>query len=169
MPAGSPEGTVGIYIETSIVSYLAARRSRNLVAAAWQETTWGFRDRYRTAYDLYTSELVVEEASVGDRDAVERRLGFLRGIPELPVDDEVRHLAAALLADGAVPPKAEFDALRPAVAAVNSVTLLLTWNCRHLHDPAAKPRVRAVCVQLGYQCLESSTPLELTEGRPDEG
>jgi predicted nucleic acid-binding protein len=158
-----------IYIETSIVSYLAARRSRNLVAAAWQETTWEFWERHRTAYDLYTSELVVEEASVGDPDAVERRLGFLRGIPELPVDDQVRHLAAALLADGAIPPKAEFDALHIAVAAVNSVTLLLTWNCRHLDNPATKPGVRAVCARLGYQCPEICTPLELTEGRPDEG
>lgn len=100
-----------IYIETSIVSYLAARRSRNLVALAWQETTWEFWEGYRHRYTLYTSELVVEEASAGNREAAERRIAFLRGLPELPVDDEVRDLAAALLADGAIPPKAEFDAL----------------------------------------------------------
>ena len=67
-----------IYIETSIVSYLAAQRSRSLIAAAWQEITREFWEVQRTAYDLYTSELVVEEASVGDPDAVARRLGFLR-------------------------------------------------------------------------------------------
>jgi len=158
-----------IYIETSVVSYLAARRSRSLIAAAWQEITWEFWERHRAAYDLYTSELVVEEASVGDSETAERRLSFLRGIPELPVDDEARDLAAALLADGAIPAKAEFDALHIAVSAVNATTFLLTWNCRHLDNPAIKPRVRDVCEQRGYRCPEICTPLEITEGRPDEG
>jgi len=158
-----------VYIETSVVSYLAARRSRSLIAAAWQEVTWEFWENHRTTYDLYTSELVVEEASVGDSTAVERRLSFLRGIPELPVDQEVSHLAAALLADGAIPAKAELDALHVAVSAVHATTFLLTWNCRHLDNPAAKPRIRRVCVELGYTCPEICTPLEMTEGLPDEG
>jgi len=31
-----------IYVETSIVSYLAARRSRDLLVSAWQEVTHEF-------------------------------------------------------------------------------------------------------------------------------
>ena len=158
-----------IYIETSVVSYLAARRSRNLVAAAWQEITWEFWETRRDGYDLYTSELVVEEASAGDAEVAKRRIGFLRGIPELPVDEEAKALAEAILSRGALPAKAEFDALHIAVAAVSGVDFLLTWNCRHLDNPVTKPRVREVCWELGYECPEICTPLELTEGLTDDG
>lgn len=158
-----------IYIETSIVSYLAARRSRNLVVAAWQEITLEFWEVHQALYDLYTSELVVEEASMGDQEAVQRRLDILRGIPELPIDEEARTIAAALLAEGAIPPKAEFDALHVAIAAAHEMTFLLTWNCRHLDNPTLKPLIREVCMNLGHRCPEICTPLEITEGLRNEG
>lgn len=158
-----------VYIETSIVSYLAARRSRNLIAAACQQITWEFWEVHRSRYDLYTSELVVEEASMGNADVSERRLGFLRGIPELPVEETAKALAAEMLSRGAIPPRAEFDALHIAVSAVNGVDYLVTWNCRHLDNPAIKPRVREVCRDLGWPCPEICTPLELVEEQPDEG
>jgi len=41
--------------------------------AAWQEITQEFWEVHRTAYDLYTSELVVEGASIGDSEAAKRR------------------------------------------------------------------------------------------------
>ena len=153
-----------IYIETSVVSYLAARRSRNLVTAAWQEISWEFWEAHRGRYDLFTSEIVAEEASAGRPDIAERRLELLRGVPELSVDEEARALAAAILADGVLPSNAGIDALHIAVAAVNAVDYLLTWNCRHIENPATKPRIREICVEFGYVCPEICTPLELTEG-----
>ncbi len=154
-----------VYIETSIVSYLAARRSRNLVVAAWQEVSWEFWEAQRSGYDLYTSELVIAEASVGDAEAAERRVALLRGLRELTVSDEAKALAGAILADGALPRRAEFDALHIAVATVHSLDLILTWNCRHIDNPVSKPRVREICWESGYACPEICTPLELTEGR----
>jgi hypothetical protein len=153
-----------IYVETSIFSYLAARPSRDLVVSAWQEVTREFWDQHREAYDLVTSQLVVEECSEGNSDAVERRLELLRGMPELAVDDAAKVVAAALLSKGGVPRKAEFDALHIAAAAVGGADYLLTWNCRHLNNPVTKPRVRTICEQCGHTCPEICTPFELTEG-----
>jgi len=157
-----------VYIETSVISYLAARRSRNLVAVAWQEVSWEFWEAHRSSYDLYTSELVVAEASAGQAEAAERRLALLRGIPELAATDSARKLSASILAQGALPANAEFDALHIAIAAVHSVDLILTWNCRHLDNPTTKPLVRRVCAECGYVCPEICTPLELVEARADE-
>ncbi len=157
-----------IYVETSIVSYLAARKSRNVVAAAWQHVTWEFWKLQRHRYDLFTSEIVVAEASAGETHAAERRLAFLRGITELSVGNEAKALAAAILAHGALPRNAELDALHIAVAAANRVDFLLTWNCRHLDNPTTKPKVRNVCRNLGYAPPEICTPLELTEARTRE-
>jgi len=145
--------------------HLAAKPSRDVVAAAWQQVTWEFWEFHRRRYHLYTSELVVAEASAGEPHAAERRLELLRGIEELSVDTEAKALAADILGDGALPRNAEIDALHIAVAAVNLLDFLLTWNCRHLDNPATKPKVRDVCVRLGYTCPEICTPLELTEAQ----
>lgn len=153
-----------VYIETSIISYLTARKNRDLLAAAWQKITREFWDRQRHYYQLFISGLVVEECRMGNAEAAQRRLLALRGLAELDIDDDVKHLAAAILTHGGVPRKAEIDALHIAIAAIGKVDYLLTWNCRHLDNPVTKPKVRAICLNCGYQCPEICTPFEITEG-----
>lgn len=55
-----------VYIETSIVSYLTARASSDLLAAAWQKITVDWWDTQRDRFDLYASDIVIEEAGKGD-------------------------------------------------------------------------------------------------------
>jgi len=72
------------YIETSVISYLTALPSRDLVIAAQQQMTmdwWASRE----AFDLFVSEFVLEEAGRGDVVAAGRRLGGLGGLPLLEV------------------------------------------------------------------------------------
>ena len=51
-----------IYIETSIVSYLTARPSNNLITAAWQKETIDWWETQRRRFTLYISQVVIEEA-----------------------------------------------------------------------------------------------------------
>ena len=150
-----------IYIETSIPSYLTARPSRDVRTAAWQQITLQWWEQARNNYELYTSELVVSEASEGNQDTAQRRLDSLRSITELVVDPEMETLAARLIADGGFPPPAEVDALHVAIAAVQGVDLFLTWNCRHINNAETKPIVRSICAVAGYTCPEICTPQEL--------
>jgi hypothetical protein len=69
-----------VYIETSIPSYLTARPSRDVRAAAWQQITNQWWEEARPDYDLFTSELVIVEASAGNPEAAARRLETLQGI-----------------------------------------------------------------------------------------
>lgn len=156
-----------VYIETSIPSYLTARPSRDVRAAAWQELTAQWWETARGHYDLCTSEVVVAEAAEGNPEAAERRIAALRGIPELPVDAEVESLAGKLIADGGFPSTAEFDALHVALAAVHSVDFLLTWNCRHINNADTKPLIRSICALAGYTCPEICTPQELLPEEED--
>jgi len=60
-----------VYIETSILSYLTALPSRDLVRAAHQQITlewWDQRDRF----DLFVSEAVLAEVHRGDPAAAAR-------------------------------------------------------------------------------------------------
>lgn len=152
-----------VYIETSIISYLAAKPSRDLLTAACQQITLEWWEDKRNEYNLFTSELVVAEAKIGDQDAAAKRLKLLRGVSELKITDDVRQIAATLVAQGALPGKAQADALHIAIAAVHGMDYLLTWNCRHIDNPATKPLVRKVCSEEGCLCPEICTPIEIME------
>ena len=157
-----------VYIETSIPSYLTANPSRDIRAAAWQQITAQWWEEARPDYDLFTSELVVVEASAGDSEAAARRLEALKDVAELPIDQEVQELAEGLISKGGVPSGAEADALHIAVAAVHRIDYLLTWNFRHIDNAATKPLIRAICAEAGYSCAEICAPVELLpEGDAD--
>jgi hypothetical protein len=157
-----------VYIETSFVSYLTAKPSRNLVAAAWQEiaTTWW--ETRGPQFDLYTSELAIEEASRGDETAAQRRLIYLERLSLLNVTDSAIALAQRLLEAGAMPPQAFGDALHVALAVVHRMDYLLTWNCRHIDNAETKPAVRSVCMARGLSFPEICTPEELMGENTDE-
>lgn len=157
-----------VYIETSIVSYLAGRTSRDLLIAACQQATRDWWNTHRLRHALFTSRLVLAEAGAGDVSAAQVRLRYLEGIPALQVTNESGELARALIEGNALPQKAEADSLHIAIAAVHGLDLLLTWNCRHIDNPVNKPVIRSVCVAAGYRCPEICTPLELLEGTADE-
>ena len=157
-----------VYIETSIVSYLASRPSRDLLVAACQQATRTWWGEYRHQFELYTSPLVVSEAGSGDPEAAENRLTYLKDMPELHVTTEVRQLAQALVEQSALPPKAGADALHIALAAIHHIDLLLTWNCRHIDNPVAKPLIRSVCAANACPCPEICTPLEILEALDHE-
>ena len=150
-----------VYIETSIVSYLTARPTSDLLAAAWQKTTVDWWDTQRNRFDLYTSDVTLEEAGRGNTEAAARRLKTLSDIPILPITEAVAALSKALLQDKALPTRALDDSLHIAVSAVHGVDYLLTWNFRHLDNAETKPIIRSVCITHGYTSPEICTPQEL--------
>ena len=87
--------SVRVYMETSVISYLAGRPSRDLVVAAHQELTRQWWRECAGAFELVVSDLVMEEAQRGDADAACARLDAMAGMPILPTHD-----AAVALAEG---------------------------------------------------------------------
>jgi len=154
-------GKKKVYIETSIVSYLTARPTNDLLVAARQKATIDWWDTRRNWFDLYTSGVVIEEAREGDPNAAVRRLDALRGIPILEATDEAVAFAKALIEKGALPTKALGDSLHAAIATAHELDYLLTWNYRHLDNAEMKPVIRSVCAIHGFACPEICTPLEL--------
>ena len=151
----------GLYLETSIVSYLTARPAKDLNTAAHQQITVEWWDRKRKDFDIYISNVVVREAAAGDAEVARRRLKILKPLPMLPVNREVASLARDFGRLGCVPPKAADDALHIALAAVHGVHFLLTWNCTHINNVATIDEIREVCENYGYACPVICTPDEL--------
>jgi len=107
-----------VYIETSIVSYLTARPSSNLLAAAWQKATIDWWDTQRERFNLYVSATVIEEAKKGDSQAAARRVEVVENIALLQITEAVAVFAKLLINEKALPKKALDDALHIAVSAV---------------------------------------------------
>jgi predicted nucleic acid-binding protein len=149
-----------VYVETTVVSYLTARKTRDAIAVAHQAVTrrWW---RRRKRFDLYCSQIVVSEAGDGDAQAAQRRLAALKGVPSLETSDAVKRLAAALVKAAALPKKATEDALHIALATVHGMDYLLTWNCKHIANAEIRNVVAAVAYDHGYGVPVICTPEEL--------
>jgi len=155
-----------VYLETTIVSYLAARRSRDLIVAAKQAITHQWWDTRRGDFELYVSQVVADEASRGDPDAAERRRALLVQVPRLDVSDEVIELAEELVARDAVPRNKAEDAFHIALAAAHGMEFLLTWNCSHIANAERMDAIESVIESCGYECPRICTPDELLGAMP---
>ena len=149
-----------VYVETTIPSYLTAWPSRDVVRAGEQQVTRDWWAR-RTEFELRVSSLVLLECGAGDADAAALRLAALDGVPVLAQTGEAETLADRLLREVPLPAKAAADALHIAVAAVNGVAYLLTWNCTHIANATLRPRIEAICRQSGYEPPVICSPKEL--------
>jgi hypothetical protein len=155
-----------VYIETTFVSYLTARPSRDVVFAGHQQVTRDWSDTRRANFELCASQLVVDEAAAGDHQAAQERLEVLKEMTLLETTNEALALAKELVRAGALPAKAADNALHIAIAATNGVPFLLTWNCRHLANATMRPSIDAVCAAAGLKPPIICTPEELLEVQP---
>ena len=150
-----------VYIETTVISYLASRPSRDLLVAAHQQASYDWWKSRRSKFECFVSQVVLDEVAAGDVAASAKRMAFVTDIPVLQVDEKAEHLTEAILASGAIPVRAVRDAAHIAVAAVNSVDYLLTWNCKHLANAQIMRRVAQVCTSNGFDAPIICTPEEL--------
>jgi hypothetical protein len=151
------------YVETSVIGYLTSWPSGDLIVAARQKIT---RDWWRDApaqYDLVVSEQVLSEASAGDPQAVQDRLAVLQGLPLLAASQPAQDLVDALLAQGAVPRTEPVDAAHIALAVVNGIEYLVTWNFKHIANATMRLKINDVCLAAGYTPTTICTPEELNE------
>jgi predicted nucleic acid-binding protein len=155
-----------VYIETSVISYLASRPTKDRVLMGNMIETRRWWDSSRPSFDAFTSELVREEASAGDVRAAAKRLKILDQLFLLEIRPQADALALSLLAAMALPPKARRDALHVGIAATNGIEYLLTWNCRHLANAMLRTKIETVCRQHGFEPPVICTPLELHEVQP---
>lgn len=150
-----------VYLETTVVSYLTAWPSRDVIMHGKQQATRDWWAKRRQEFDLCTSQLVVAEASAGDPQAVQDRLRVLQGIPLLDLIPEAEALTQKLLDMDALPEKASVDAAHIAAAAVHGIDYLITWNCRHLANATMRSQIEEVCRGVGFAPPIICTPYEL--------
>lgn len=150
-----------VYIETSVVGYLTARPSNNLILMANLGVTQEWWDRRREQFTLYISQVVLDEIARGDAEMANRRIEILRNFPLLEVNEDVQSLAAQFLTKSNLPAKAYDDALHIAVATFYGIDYLLTWNCKHIANAQIQKKLAQISIEAGYELPTICTPNEL--------
>ncbi|MBI4288695.1 MAG: type II toxin-antitoxin system VapC family toxin [Chloroflexi bacterium] len=152
-----------VYIETTVLSYLTSRPSRDLLVAAHQQVTVEWWENGLPSLEAFISPLVIEEASRGDETAARLRLEKIAGFSILEINEEVRRLAELYFESIQIAEKARGDAYHLAVSAYHGMDFLVSWNFGHILNP----RVRAIVQQLnavqGISTPLNCTPEELME------
>ncbi len=152
-----------VYLETTIISYLAAWPSRDLVLAGHQQLTRDWWETRRGEYDLCISEAVVQELQDGDPDAATRRLALVDGIRLIFVTPENLALAVEMARRSGLPAKAGIDALHVTLAAAHKIDFLMTWNCKHIAGAGFRPRIESACRAIGLHPPVIATPMDMME------
>ena len=152
-----------VYVETSVISYLTARPSRDIIVIANQQATQEWWIERSGQFELFASQLVVQEAEYGDAEAISRRQGALSRCSLLDITQDAVALAERLIEQGAINTKAVEDALHVAVAAVNGMDYLITWNFKHIANAAIRVNIELACRLHGYEPPVICTPEELME------
>jgi hypothetical protein len=155
-----------LYLETTIPSYLVARRSRDwrsrdLRLAADQDTTQQWWEAERHDFLLFISTTVLKEVRRGDPTYAAERVAWLAGVPLLGDLPEASQLAKRLLRDQIIPAVAVDDATHVALAAAHRMDFLLTWNCKHINNHNLRTRIQRACETVGLVCPDICTPAEL--------
>ncbi len=121
-----------IYIETTIPSLATSKPSRDVLIAGRQAATLMFWENERHKYELIISQYVIDECSLGDKNAATRRLSLLKDIPIIPKSEQISSLAVKYQKLLDIPDKAKIDCFHLAACVLSETDYLLSWNCTHL-------------------------------------
>jgi hypothetical protein len=153
-----------IYVETTVVSYLVARPSHDVTLAARQQATQQLWTEHSHNFEFVVSDIVLTEISQGDAMAVRHRLEVLAGLTVLNISLEANTLAQNLIDTGAVPQNLRPDAQHIAIATVNSIEYLISWNYKHIVNATKRDLINQVCRASGFQ---PTTLYQLSVSKPN--
>ena len=147
-----------VYIETSVVSYLTGRASRDVVIAGHQQATQLFWQLLTKELDPFVSALVVKEASRGELAMAQKRLDVIASFAVLATTPQAEMLAQSIIESKGVPREYPEDALHIAIAAIGGMDFIVTWNFSHINNPFTKMMIRQTVENAGYECPEIVSP-----------
>lgn len=152
-----------IYLETTIVSYYTSRASRDVVVAGHQQITKDFIEIAQNRYEIFISEIVLDECKNGDDDAAKFRMEFLERFKTVELNESVLVLAKTLVTENVIPKQYGEDALHISLATIHGIDYLVSWNCKHIANAHIRTRLENIIQKNGYVPPVICTPEELME------
>ena len=150
-----------IYFDTSVFSFALAEdapKEREVTLKLLEEVKNG-------KYKVFISEVVLREISRAPQQrAVELRDCIKKINPEqLILDDNVLALAKEYIEKGVIPSKYEDDAFHIAIASVNNLDIIVSWNFTHIVKLKTRREVAVINTLMGYKPIEICSPQEVID------
>jgi hypothetical protein len=152
-----------IFLETTIPSYVTARPSRDMLQISHQQLTREWWDTRRQAHQLFTSQLVLDEAAIGDPAKAAERLAVLSQAVLLDLTPAALDFTHDIIQSRILPGDAGVDAAHIAIATAHEMDILLTWNCRHIANAANQHPLQRLAGASGLRLPIICTPDQLME------
>ena len=153
-----------IYVESSVISYAASRKSSNALTAYRQQLTQRWLSRAAAMFALETSVIVQFEIAAGDPVAAEKRLALFASLTALPLHDDIATVAERLMQESLIPRSEPEDAAHIAQATLTGADYIATWNFAHMVGPHTKYRLVQSIERWGFKAPLLTTPEEILEG-----
>lgn len=150
-----------VYLETSVISAAIDDRDPEK-----KEYTLRLIEEIKAGdYETFISRIALVEIEKSDTQTREKLLRMVKSIDpeELEIDKEVETLAAKYVAEGIIPEKYENDAVHIAVASVNDLDVIISWNFEHIVKLKTKREVMGINVLMGYKEIDIYSPLEVVK------
>ena len=147
-----------VYVETSFLSACVSSRidARSVYRREESQRWWV---QQRGLHRLFVSAEVVRELSAPTYPHTREALLLTAAAELLPLDDTTLGFARILVRERVMPgPEQEGDALHVAVATVQQMDVILTWNVKHLANRNKSAHLREICRRVGYAPPEVLTP-----------
>ena len=152
-----------VYIESSIISYVTAKTSKDKIVAEHQQLTKEWWNNSRNSFDCYISQFVIDEIRKGDIEASSKRLALIDNIPLLDYVEEIDELALKYVELLNIPERSRTDAFHLATTVWFEIEYLLSWNCKHIANAVVSYKLREYNKTNSLYVPILCTPFELLE------
>jgi len=137
-----------VYVETTIPNAYASHRD-DAASVYRRDVTRQWWTEQAGLYTLRTSEATLAELKAGSYPGQQQAIELMQPLRLLEVTDEVYAIAELYVRHHLMPEPAAGDALHLALASLNEMDYLLTWNVRHLANPNKVEHMTVINRRLG--------------------
>ena len=150
-----------VYIESSVISYLTSKPSRDLIRAAYQKITRDWWDSELEKHECFISDFVIDEITKGDFQASEARLNAIQGFKKLGLNETVFELVKEYQKNLNIPERAQLDLYHLALSVGNGMDYVLSSNFKHIANAYVREKLTEINSLLGLRTPTICTPEEL--------
>lgn len=110
----------------------------------------------------YCSKITLNEIeNFLNLDKQKELLKLAEKLKVLPLNKEAIELSAEYLREGILSPKSLSDAQHIAIASVNNLDVIVSWNFKHIVNFRKIPQFNLINLKLGYRQIEIRSPQEI--------
>jgi hypothetical protein len=153
-----------VYIESSVISYLTARPSRDLIVSAYQQITREWWETELEKYKCFISDFVIDEISRGDSESASERLKVVKEFKKIGLNETVLNLVKEYNKVLDIPSKAQLDLFHLAISVGNGMDFILSWNFKHIANAYVRETLYETNSRLNLRTPTICTPEELIGG-----